>query len=355
MDDMIDSPILIRLGAMGDMIMLLPALKYLHAKYGQKPTLICKGSWNHLLFDRMPFIKRVVPVARTKVPAAMWGHRRRWSSFRSLPVEHAAVYVGAKPDRYLRQLLTWIGIRDQQVCWVTSLQRQYQEHDSHFYGRLCQLNAPALDAWPSPPLPAKLTNEISPLPEEIQQGARWIRRRGLLQKKVVLVQIGNKKTMRLAWSYRRRSNVKHWPTEYWQATLDRLAELHPDVVFVLTGTSHERRLLDEVKRGCKSSSILNSAGDLPLSLLIGVMHHAHSMISVDTGPAHLAAAVGCPLTVLFTATNSYAFGPISNGSQVNLLRYERSSHHDGNPDDLVPARVVESHHEILSGELAAVA
>ncbi|MEW5297215.1 MAG: hypothetical protein WDW36_000439 [Sanguina aurantia] len=38
---------------------------------------------------------------------------------------------------------------------------------------------------------------------------------------------------------------------------------------------------------------------LPLGRLKALLEIAHSMISVDTGPAHLAAAMGCPLVVLF--------------------------------------------------------
>jgi ADP-heptose:LPS heptosyltransferase len=44
-----------------------------------------------------------------------------------------------------------------------------------------------------------------------------------------------------------------------------------------------------------------SAAELTLPRLLALCARAHSMISVDTGPAHAAAALGLPLLVLFGA------------------------------------------------------
>lgn len=46
--------------------------------------------------------------------------------------------------------------------------------------------------------------------------------------------------------------------------------------------------------------MVNAAAlDLSLPRLVGVAALAHSMVSVDTGPAHVAAAMDCPLVVLY--------------------------------------------------------
>lgn len=355
MNASVDSPIVIRFGGMGDMIMLLPALKYLHEKYGRGATLICKGSWNRTIYSRLPYVERVVVASRSKAPAAFWGPRSFWRQFRSLPTSDVPVYVADETSRYHRQLLSWLGTGEDQVCRVDGLQRRYREHDGHFYQRLCSLNPSGRATWPVPPIADVLTNRLPLTTSEIERGAAWIDRQGCRGKKLVLVHIGNKKTTRLLSGHDRASNVKHWPIHCWQETLDRLARLDPSMVFVLTGTRNERTLLNQVSQRCRSASLRNSAGQLSLPLLMGVMQHAHSMISVDTGPAHLAAAIGCPLTVLFTATNSYAFSPIGGAAPVQVLRYERTSHHQGNPDELVPERVVERHAEIEQCTVASVA
>jgi heptosyltransferase-2/heptosyltransferase-3 len=45
--------------------------------------------------------------------------------------------------------------------------------------------------------------------------------------------------------------------------------------------------------------VATATRDLPLRRLLALGEIAHSMVSVDTGPAHLAAAGGCPLVVLY--------------------------------------------------------
>ncbi|MDE2449762.1 MAG: lipopolysaccharide heptosyltransferase family protein, partial [Gammaproteobacteria bacterium] len=50
---------------------------------------------------------------------------------------------------------------------------------------------------------------------------------------------------------------------------------------------------------------------LPLRQLFALCAASHSMISVDTGPAHAAAAVGLPLVVLFGAEPASVWQPRS--------------------------------------------
>jgi heptosyltransferase-2/heptosyltransferase-3 len=49
---------------------------------------------------------------------------------------------------------------------------------------------------------------------------------------------------------------------------------------------------------------------------------------VDTGPAHAAAALDCPLTVLFGKASPNRFRPVSRTSPVRIL----VGHADGNPE-----------------------
>jgi ADP-heptose:LPS heptosyltransferase len=59
---------------------------------------------------------------------------------------------------------------------------------------------------------------------------------------------------------------------------------------------------------------------LPLGRLKALLEIAHSMVSVDTGPAHLAAALGCPLVVLMGSRSPQLWTPRSgSGSEVVLL------------------------------------
>ena len=85
---------------------------------------------------------------------------------------------------------------------------------------------------------------------------------------------------------------------------------------------------------------MNLAGALPINRLLPLIARAHSMVSVDTGPAHAAAALACPLVVLFGAMGSTRWRPRSKGSPVIALesgRGEASQVMDITPDKAIAA------------------
>jgi heptosyltransferase-2/heptosyltransferase-3 len=57
--------------------------------------------------------------------------------------------------------------------------------------------------------------------------------------------------------------------------------------------------------------------EIPIGRLLALCDAAHSMISVDTGPAHAAAALGLPLVVMFGGHSQAEWLPRSSaGSPV---------------------------------------
>ena len=58
---------------------------------------------------------------------------------------------------------------------------------------------------------------------------------------------------------------------------------------------------------------------MPLGELRAVLAASHAVLSVDTGPAHIAAAVGTPLLVVFGPTDPAVFQPRGPGVVELLL------------------------------------
>jgi ADP-heptose:LPS heptosyltransferase len=86
------------------------------------------------------------------------------------------------------------------------------------------------------------------------------------------------------------------------------------------------------------------ADDLPLRRLLALLSIAHSCISVDTGPAHAAAAMNCPLVVLFGKASPALFRPISSDSAVAVIIGKASASEDSEagislitPDQVISA------------------
>ena len=71
---------------------------------------------------------------------------------------------------------------------------------------------------------------------------------------------------------------------------------------VLTGSSSEQGYVNNIARQLRNVAA-NLAGELSISELIALIAAAPVLISNNTGPVHIAAAVGTPVVVLYAKTN----------------------------------------------------
>ena len=71
---------------------------------------------------------------------------------------------------------------------------------------------------------------------------------------------------------------------------------------IFTGDASEQPLIDEARR-CMSQPSITLAGRVGLPELAALIGDARLLLSNNTGPAHIAAALGTPVTVLYALTN----------------------------------------------------
>ena len=156
----------------------------------------------------------------------------------------------------------------------------------------------------------------------------WLQAKGWLGKPLLLVQAGNRRTMRTGLRRRMSTNTKWWPEDNWAAIIRMLAERHPDAVILLVGAPPEADLNDELLQRAGVAQAFNVARELPIPRLLALQARAAGMVTVDTGPAHTAAAVGCPLVVLFGVADPVRIRPRGGNTPVEVLQ----AMHDGKPD-----------------------
>jgi heptosyltransferase-2/heptosyltransferase-3 len=104
-----------------------------------------------------------------------------------------------------------------------------------------------------------------------------------------------------------------------------LQEDHADAV-ILHGSPRESRVVRRLVDGLPTHIVdrcHDFSEDLSLELLPAVLAEQSALISVDTGTAHLAAAVGCPLLVFFGPTDPARFAPRGN-APIEVLVGEAS-------------------------------
>jgi len=146
--------------------------------------------------------------------------------------------------------------------------------------------------------------------------AAWLRENGWESARLVLLQPANRRTMR--WNgLRGVEDDKWWPIERWASLARSIREAISDSRILLCGAPREAALLRMIRDATADARVHVVAEALPLRRLMALQEIAHSMISVDTGPAHMAAALGCPLVVMFGKVSSAQWVPRSSlGSDV---------------------------------------
>jgi heptosyltransferase-2/heptosyltransferase-3 len=110
-------------------------------------------------------------------------------------------------------------------------------------------------------------------------------------------------------SRQRVSNTKYWPEERWAQVIRALREEQPHHAILLLGVPAELELNADIARTANVGDVHNVADDLPIDVLLPLLQQASSMVSVDTGPAHAAAALGCPTVALFGTSDPQLYRP----------------------------------------------
>jgi lipopolysaccharide heptosyltransferase II len=102
---------------------------------------------------------------------------------------------------------------------------------------------------------------------------------------------------------------KRWPIPYWAILIDKLIG-GQNAQVILTGAPGDRPLIECVTRKMQERAI-NLAGKTSLPELVALLKRAKLLISGDSGPMHIAAAVGTPLIAIHGPTDPALSGPIS--------------------------------------------
>ena len=115
------------------------------------------------------------------------------------------------------------------------------------------------------------------------------------------------------------SRAKCWPADRFAQLADRLSK-ELDAQVVLVGGEAERDYADNVFRQIGKGHTLNLAGKTSMPELIGLLAQCDLLVSNDTGPAHVAAALGTPTLTIFGPTNEFETSP--TGLHAELIRAE---------------------------------
>jgi heptosyltransferase II len=148
--------------------------------------------------------------------------------------------------------------------------------------------------------------------------------------------------------------TKRWPAERFAAVADALAA--DGCRIVLCGGPGDRIAFDAFRAAARAE-VAADLSFLPIDALAAAIARVQLLVACDSGPVHLATAVGTPVLALFGPTSATRWGPPPPGRALSLgLACAPCSNHGGDhcPEghhrclaDLAPEAVLAAARELL--------
>jgi len=291
-------PLVVRFGALGDMILLTPVLRALAERHGAPCDVVGSGRFLGDLYHGLPYVGERFIIGSRKTP--YWLNPDQWALVRWLRARQPSpVYVLQSDALSLRLIARGCQVTDSVLAHPAAAKEHVVEH----YARITATKATAV--------------ELHVTAEDSVDVAAWLTRLNLKDKELILLQPGNSRTMRKGIA--NDNDRKYWPMERWVDVAHAILSERPRARILVLGAPSERDVTEALAAACNDTRIISVAHDLPLRRLFALFTRAHSLISVDTGPAHAAPACGCPVAVLFAAADPRRIRPFHSHVPVAVV------------------------------------
>lgn len=303
-------PLIVRFGALGDMVLLGIQIRILSQLYDSLVDVVSLGPWVSVVTSGQPGVGEVKTIHSRKRP--YWCTPSQWSLVQWLRRRPPGPVWFLDPTSAGRELMRRAGIPDAHVVELSQVPAMGGEH------MVVRANR-AIQRYPQayPPKHPWHTQSLPPMGAQLQLQTRWVSdfqswlaRQPFANQPCLLVQMGNGVTTRRGrWD--RRTNLKFWPLSHWARVIQIWSGMHPHHAILLLGTPRESALNQAVLALSDRPQVHDVSPDLPLERLIMLCRHADGLLGVDTGPAHIAAAVGLPQVTLFGPASAQEYRPLA--------------------------------------------
>jgi ADP-heptose:LPS heptosyltransferase len=300
--------LLLRLERIGDLLMVLDAVHDARLAWPDAEIDLAVGSWNVPLAELIADVNGVLPADAPWL--ARDGTRTPWSALvrraRAWRRRKYDLVVNFEPD-----------IRSNVVAWLTDAPRRFGYWtggggafltDEAAYDPVAHvaLNARRLVARAAGgPEPAAL-RPPDPWPRLVPPPDAVDRARTAL---------GSNRGPLIGLHVAGGRPSKQWHVDRFAAAARRLAHDQAATV-VLTGGPADQPLVDLARRALHDVPFVDASGGLDLPALAALVGELDLLITSDTGPMHLAAAMGTPVVALFGPADPRRYGPLDPRARV---------------------------------------
>lgn len=302
--------LLIRLGALGDTIVASSAASILKRDHpGARIDFLVSAGLERLGF-LMPDVDRVQGLRWRRLPAP-WNLWVRTSLSRLGGGQYDLVYLMETDPRFLPFLKIARGVHK-----VALGRDELADSDPQGvpaavrYQRLLVERKWARPGWCHPRLEPeeRAEDRFRPLLREIG-----------LSKDCPIIGLHPGNSFRGRKTFRRwtqKADLRSWPEDRWVELAAEILRLRPNAQFVLFGSDQDRPVNERVQRRLKEAfptfPVVSSAGRTrDLAMAASLLRRMAVFVATDTGPLHMAAALGVPVVGLYGPTRVVETGPFS--------------------------------------------
>jgi heptosyltransferase II len=294
----------------GDAVMSLPALQALRANYPDARISLLARPWVAGLYKREPFCDEVIPY---EAPRGQRGLRTKWrisSELRERGFDCAVLLPNSFESALVVRLArvpVRVGYRRDGRGWLLTnavpvpKRGEIPRHERFYYLELLRRSG----LIPSYPLDGDIRLAGSP-------AAAGNGREAFEALSVPEPVIG----IAPGAAY---GGAKRWlPERFAEAATKVAREFQGHCSFVLFGSEGERPVCELVEKGLSSRGqrAFNLAGRTSLAEFIELAAACRLFLTNDSGPMHIASALGVPTVAIFGATDHLATGPTGSWSRV---------------------------------------
>ncbi|MBT0654217.1 glycosyltransferase family 9 protein [Geobacter luticola] len=283
--------LIIKPGAIGDLLQLTPAIRALHGKYPQaRISVLVSSAATAALFQHNPHVHETIVFDKRGAHRSPLALAKLWLQLYRARYDLVVNYQRSN-------LKAWFLILSALPCRVLVYHKARGRTVHAVLNHIETLAPLGID-------PAKVDQhlEFEPGEDAVRFAADLFASSGLAGRPVVALNPGASNRIK-CWSPRRFARLG-----------DRLAvELGAGVVIV--GGADERDLAEAIVSRMKSP-VLDLVGKTTLLQLGAVLQRCTTIVTGDTGPLHMATSVGTPVVALFGAINPERTGPVGEGHRV---------------------------------------
>ncbi len=316
-EDIPQSILIVKLSAIGDVIQTLPMVEALKRQFPRaRIDWVVEEDASNLLLshprvDRVIISRRKSWVKRVLKPREFWRTLREVSRFvRDIRSQHYD-WVIDNHGIFKSGLLMLLSRGRRKIGFQASA--GIAEEGSYFFTheryKPLSIERHALERYLD--LVSQMGVQIGPTslhfpvpPDSLKQAEALLRQKGFGSRPLVVLHPVAK------WE------TKQWPAENFARLISALAQEKATVV--ITGSPQDEGPVREIlhQAGGESVKVLNLVGKTNLMELAGIFSLSDLVLSPDTGPMHLAAAVKAPLIALFGPTAPWRTGPYGNNPRI---------------------------------------